>query len=397
MIASKDQIPSGEIQRALSTGPKEVVLYDGEGNRVKAFGYKAAENTGNRKPGPKKTTHEDFQLPPKKRKKLVAEARDQIRNYAIVAWMLRKHLAYVSKFNFKVRTGDDDLNKKLSRRIKKAQKKENFDIAKRHPMSRGMSLFELAKSVEGDSAIIKLRGGQVQIVESDLIAEPDSGLPESYKGKLSKGGLILDKYGAVKRYCLCRWSDDKKLVYERMLKPENVIFDGYFTRVSQTRGASPLTAALDQFKDLFESWEWTLLKIKVHALLGFAFFRDGEESIEGLGETELPDPDVDQDGAQDDSSGYEIKLDGNLLNLDLEDNDKVQLLESKTPHSGATDFQEAIIRCALLSFDIPYSMYNSHGTTFAVAKADRAEYEHSAKNKREANLEAWECGRITPS
>jgi capsid protein len=378
----------------IAPNEKDVRLYDGNGNRVVSFGYKAADNNGNRKPGPKKTTHEDFQLPPKKAKKLVAEARDQIRNYAIVAWMVRKHLAYVSQFNFKIRTGNEDLNKRLMRHFANAQKKENFDIAKRHSMQRAMSLFEMAKVVEGDAALIKLKNGSIQLVESDLIATPESGLPETFAKRITDRGLILNRFGAVDRYCLCRWDDDgKKKLYERMLKPDNVIYDGYFTRAAQTRGASPLTAALDQFKDLFESWEWTLLKIKVHALLGFAFYRDSEDTVTGLSGIEYEDPDEDVDGAENNATGYDIKLDGNLLNLDLEDNDKVDLLESKTPHSGATEFQEAIIRCALMALDVPYTMYNSHGGTFAMAKADRAEYEHSAKQKRASNLEAWESWR----
>jgi hypothetical protein len=35
-----------------------------------------------------------------------AAAWDQLRNYGIVAWAIRKHISYVSQFNFKIRTPD---------------------------------------------------------------------------------------------------------------------------------------------------------------------------------------------------------------------------------------------------------------------------------------------------
>lgn len=367
---------------------------------IKAFSYQAVEEKGRRQTSPKATKHEDIQLPISKRKKLYATAEDQQRNYSLVAWAIRKHISYVSQFNFKVRTDNDDLTKALERKFKTATKRRNYDIAQRHGMHSGMALFESSKVVKGDCVKIKIAnsGGAVQMVEADLIAYPDKSapggkLPEEVTDHVNKDtGLILGKFGNTEKLCICRWgTDGKTKVFDRLVDADDCFYSGYFSRFAQSRGISPLTAALNQYKDLYESYEWTLLKIKAHALLGFAFKRDAGED-DGLPTRGVEGYDTDADGAEQPEPGYSIDMSGNIINLDLEPGDDVDMLESSTPNSGAIEFWKDITRVALLAVDIPYVMYDPTSSNKSQYDSAVAQYLASAKEKQRANrelLEEW--------
>lgn len=374
-----------------------------DGNGRMQLGYDATESKGKRRPSPRKTTHEDIQLPAKKRKLLTANGRDQLRNFPLVGWMIRTHISYVSQFDFKIRTPNADLNKLLKRHFAKATRRENFDIAKRHNFNRAMALFEMSKAIEGDAAMVKIKGGPIQLLESELIAKPTAAadgrkLPKKVVDLVGDNGLILNREGAVKEYCICRWDASKKtLIYDRMVKAENVFFDGYFTRVSQTRGVSPLSAALNSLKDLHESFEWTSIKIKLVSLMGIVFKRDGIDEDFGVSRSGYDTDGTDEDGAGERDSGYELDFSGGLMNMDLNPGDDAHVLESKTPFDTTQSYWDTVIRNALLTFDIPYALYNGKDSNLARMKGDKANYERSAKEKRANNrviVEDWAAWQV---
>ena len=68
-------------------------------------GYDAIKTSGKRKAASSVLKHEEEQLKHRDRKALVSTGRDLNRNYSVVAWAVRKHLDYVSHFNFQSRTG----------------------------------------------------------------------------------------------------------------------------------------------------------------------------------------------------------------------------------------------------------------------------------------------------
>ena len=368
-----------------------VVLTDARGN-VKGFSYDALQDTGKRKAGPKKTVSEDGLLPKRKRETLSARCTDQARNMSLVAWMIRKHVKNVSQFNFLFRTPSDRLNTLLQRRFDYLTSKEGYDRACRHDMNRAFMLFELDQARKGDAFQVFQDTGDMHLVDADLVCYPDDGkLPKRWENRVNKEtGLVVDKKtGKTTHICICRY-DGKKKVFSYVASADNLLTEGNFTGVSQTRGVSPLTSALNSFADLKESHEWTLLKIKVHALLAFAFSRDGVE--DGMPTLGAHAGDVDADGAEYDEPRYSLDLSSNVLNLDLDEGDKVDMLESKTPFQGTRDFWDSVIRIGLLSFDIPYTMYDGRGSSFSHVKMDRSEYFHTVQGKQAANgnqLKKW--------
>ena len=358
------------------------------------FSYKSVESSNKRKTGPKVLHGEDFELRGGKRQRIQADARDQQRNFSTLSWMIRKHVSYTSQFAFKIRTTDQELTRRLKDWFEDAQKKKNFDVSERHALNRASALFEMAKVTEGDAAMVRIKGGSIQLVESSLICKPTkdkNGKPVSKRvQQVNEQGLILNKWGAVTHYCICKWDEgQRERVFDYLAKSENVFFDGYYTRVSQTRGISPLASALNTMRDLHESYDYTLMKIKVSTLFGVAFYRDAPDGDE-WNSNGSPGIEHDDDGAESDAPTYQMDMTGGVMNLDLNDGDRAEVVESKTPHEDTQGFWAAMARCALMALDIPYGLYNSDGMNLALIKAQFAEYERTSREKQDANRVIWE-------
>ena len=373
-------------------------LYSATGRKIPKqsttnFDYQASVHDGKRKSGPKKLMSENVTLNLPKRRRMEAAAWDQLRNYGIVAWAIRKHISYVSQFNFKIRTPDEALTNFLTKEFRRRMKRRAFDVAGQHNFHSGFAIREIGKVLSGDHLMLKLPDMSVQLIDSTRIAMPDRGingrpLPKRIKDRVNDEGLILDRYGRITDFCLTGYAEDgRTLEYQGLVPRDSGIFSGYFIRGSQNRGVSPLSSALNQFQDLYESWQYTLMKQRVHALLGFAFYRDLEGDETGLPYSGSPAYQTDPDGAVEDDAGYDINIDGNLLNLDLEPGDRVDLLESKTPHTDTVEFWKEQVRAALLALDIPFSAFDGRESSFSHTLADRADYERSAKEKQQATME----------
>ena len=65
-----------------------------------ASGYDVINSTGKRKAASTAITHEDQQLKERDRRRLIGTGQHLQRNFSIVAWAVRKHLDYVTQFDF---------------------------------------------------------------------------------------------------------------------------------------------------------------------------------------------------------------------------------------------------------------------------------------------------------
>ena len=122
------------------------------------LGYNATEDKGRRQAPSSRVKNESDVLTPKRRRRLQSTAQDQMRNHAILAWMVRKHLDYVSQFHIQTDSGKENVNLLLDRIFKWHGTPDNFDIARRFGRNEMFRMFELEKVVGGDAAIIKLDG-----------------------------------------------------------------------------------------------------------------------------------------------------------------------------------------------------------------------------------------------
>jgi len=346
------------------------------------FGYDAVQDKGRRQASTGIIKSEDETLNKADRKKIVSGSFDQVRNFAIAGWMVRKHLDYVSRFYFRGATKNESLNEYMEYLFGRWSRKDQCDVAGRNSLNCMMRLFESHKILDGDCGLLKIKGGKLQGIEGSRIATPTIGTaPKSYKN-LNKHGLMLNKYGAVDKYCICR-RETGSLRYERMIEASDMLFDGYFFRFDQSRGVSPFVAAINSLQDCKEAMVYQLVKAKFHAMLGVAIMSDaGASGGDGFGYADKnTGGDVDAD-----TTDYEFELKAGLK-LGLKPGHKIDTIESKTPSQEFQDFMQVTIAVALKALDIPTTFWDSKESSYSAMKQDRAEYELSAKAKREKNVD----------
>lgn len=371
-----------------------------------SFDYEAVQNTNRRKGIPHgQKPHQDDILKRHERKKGEALTNDVLDNIPLAGWMIRRHLDAVSSFYFDVDKAAGDNRKVVMDLLREHGKARNFDAAKRHSRDESMRLFEMNKVLDGDSLMAKItaksspRYGSVQLVEGSQITRPND-LPSPWNAvgkdgltRFTDQGLELDTYGGVKSFIICKYTNLKRtLKFDRRVLARNAIYSGYFDRYQQTRGISPLLCAMNQLLDIKEGMEFILLKIKLHAVFGYAITQDAIDSTDGLQSTS---EDVEDEGpgendvAQADVS-REIDIKNGPFGLNLIPGEDVKTIESQTPPESVRDYTGLAIRCALLALDIPYTFFDGRSASFSHIIADRKMYEESIRSKRGKNEEVME-------
>jgi len=161
-----------------------------------------------------------------------------------------------------------------------------------------------------------------------------------------------------------------------MIRANNMIQIGYFSRFDQVRGITPLASGLNTFRDCYDNIGYALAKAKVAQLFGLKFTRD---TPQGIG-----DPVVDE--TQDDADvlgRYEgISFGRGPVVLDLWRGDDAQWLENKTPPQEFQSFMQMTIGIAMKALDIPYNFFDESHTNFFGSKAAFILYSKSAAVKQ---------------
>lgn len=377
-----------------------VEFVDGSGKSQ--FEYEAIQGSNRRKQQKQQQKKPlDFVLPQLKRKKAENVSRDLLDNHALVAWAIRRHLDAVTSFYFDAdKSLPPEIQKEVTDLFRWHGLPENFDAARRHSREEAFRIAEISKIEDGDVLMVKIgnkrspRYGAMQLIEGTRVTRPRD-LPSRYKDSFSEHGVELDKWGGSNAYCVCKFNErGDKLVFDRRVLADQAIYSGYFDRYSATRGVSPLLVAANQFLDIKDSQEYNLLKIKLHALFGYAVTSelmdiDTPDGLESTSRAGLNSDAYDDD----DSTGEEpeeIDFSNGPVSLDLAPGEKIQLVESNTPPESVKAYTELAIRVALLSLDIPFTFFDARHSTFAQVVADRKMYEQSVTSKIEKNRAMWE-------
>ena len=375
-------------------------ILDQNGRPVTMLGYHAAQDKGRRASPQAVVKNEDAQLNATTKSRLDMTAQDLARNFELAAWALRLHVAYVSRLMPHVNTGNKRVDDLLTYLIARDSKRAAFDVAERHDRDRAMNLFEIANVFYGDAAFIKLASGQVQGIPGSRIGKPGLGAEADSSsrnewGKVRENGLLLDdKTGRMVKAAICRWGrNGVALEFDHMEPAENLIFNGYFTDFDQSRGRSPLASAINRCTDMMEALEYTMLKIKLHSLLGLAFGTDAAQAP--LGPTLGGD-----EGTTTERPPYKVEISRGLMVFNLRPGDTVNPIESKVPSAEFVDYTGLSIRLALLAFDIPMTFLDSGKSSFSARIADSNQYEFLCVDKRAKNaavLGEWTAWKATTS
>jgi len=258
----------------------------------------------------------------------------------------------------------------------------NFDISGRFGRTKAFSLMERAKIVMGDAAMIKLGNLKLQAIESDLIAKGNYDNGE----KVTDSGLVVDDYGKVQKYCICKRSQSgNQYEFDHLEPAENVIFAAHWTRFgSQFRGVSPLATALNTVSDLMEATEYNILKAKLAAVFGLAIMREADPSgsMGGAGGATAETAGADTTAT---GTSQDLNPRAGINILDMLPGEKVEVIESKTPSAEFVDASYLYIQLALLALDIPITAFDSRRSSFSARIADLNEYEVASRGKRRQN------------
>jgi len=346
----------------------------------RSHAYDAIATKGKRRPVPPLLRSEDHELTREERAKLTALQRDVQRNFAIAAWMIRRHLDYVTTFSFQAKTGNEALDDRLEYLVNRWSKPESCDITGRHPLRRIIRLAEARRCVDNDCGLLKLSTGHIQAIEGDRIRSP-----YGYDPTIVHGVQINDA-GKPLAYAVCRRGEGANaFVLERMVPAKSLYLHAHYDRFDQVRGVSPLAAGLNTLRDTYEGFDLALAKARVSQLFGLSIYRDAAESAGFVQEDE-------------DGTGYSVDFGKGPILLELSPGDRAEFLESKSPAVEQQQFFQTMIQVALKSLDIPYSFYAENYTNYSGARQAFLQYEQAADVKRADirdlldHLTAWRLG-----
>lgn len=361
------------------------------------WGFDAIKATNKRQAPNSVNRSGDADLNQFERARLLSTGRDLRNNFELLGWAVRKHLDYVSTFTFQGKCPDEVKNKKIEAFVLKWSHKDRFDVAARHNLQRFIRLAEERRMIDGDIFIYKLADGTVQAIEGDRIRNHSGsliGLSEDFQ---MIQGVIVNGSGKALKYALHKrtrsvsdFSQAGGFVFEDMLPHEYVFHHAYWLRFDQTRGISPLAGVYNALRDLYESFDYALAKMKISQLLGLVVFRDSKDS---LGDEQDNTAEVDEDGNP--KPRCTVDIGKSPFKLELEGPDRAEFIESKNPSAEFQAFAQLMISLVLKALDIPYSFYAENFSTYSGSRQALLQYEQSAEHRRNDNrdllndLTAW--------
>lgn len=335
------------------------------GSKETKLGFDAAENRGRRRLARASTMTEDDELPHAKRRQLTSQARDIVRNYSIASWAIRKHLDFVSRFNFSSRTGGD-FDTQLERLIARWSRPGNCEVTGRFSLFQLIRAIEARAVVDGDVFLLKLDNGMLQAIEGDRVLSPSGGNIGGWTH-----GVKCDEQGRAISYAVHKRGLLGSLSLEREVSAANMLQHGYFDRIDQVRGISPLSSGLNALVDTYESVDYALAKAKVSQLFALTFYRASQDSAVAA-----------EEDSDSEAGGYKVDFGRGPTLLDLEAGDRAEVMESKNPSSEFQAFMQAMVSIALKALDVPLCFYDESIANFSGNRAAAQLYTESSKGKR---------------
>jgi len=328
-----------------------------------ATGYDAVDQNGKRRTVSSVLKSEDDHLRPNNARQVVAQSRDLSRNFALVGWVIRQHLNYLTEFNFQCRTGIDAFDAQVESLMSVWSRPANCEATGRHEFAKLIRMVEKAKVTDGDVFLLKLSEGVLQPIEYDRVRNP-SKMEDPTQWV---NGVRINKAGRPVEFAIHKRINGGQFQHEKNVSAASMLHYAHFERFDQVRGISPLVAAINSFKDVYEAIDLALAKLKVEQLFALAITRDATEAT--------------GDTTGNESDGYEVDFKKGPIKLEMDPGDKAEFLKSDNPGAATQDFIKLVIRLALTSLDLPYGLFDTGDTNFFGGKAGFMVYERSLISK----------------
>ncbi|MBS0207225.1 MAG: phage portal protein [Planctomycetes bacterium] len=332
-----------------------------------ALGYDAVEQPTKRRQSSTNLRSEDAELTSQKRKQLVAQSNDLLRNFSIARWAVGKHLDFVSRFSFASQTKTPFDYEFQSRMNEWMEDPKRCDVRKQHSFYDILRMTEARAVTVGDHLLVKVQGQRLQQIESDRLRTHDAGPNDKIVH-----GCRQDGPGATVAYQIHkRGRNGSGYEFQREVSAENCLFHAYFPseRSDQTRGVGLITAGVNDFIDAYEWADIAKATEKARAALAMIFrTTSGEGSLGNY--TPVG------------NGKYAVKLGRGPFSMELEPGDEVEFKSSNTPAGETVRFFSGCIGFALKSLDLPLCFYDETLTNFFGQRAQFILYIESCKSKR---------------
>ena len=369
------------------------------GNAGYGIGYDAVKQKGKRSMPLGRTLSEDLELRQLPRRQLITLTRDLNRNFAIAAWAIRRHLDSVSTFTFSSKTGNLDLDQQVDAKMEWWSRAENCDCAGRHSLADLTREWERCAIIDGDVLVNRLQDGTLQTIEGDRI-QTIGGPPYVELGidpKWVSNGVYVNELGRAISYMvfkrgplLAGAGGGAGLIWDKEIPAAFADMHGYYERTDQVRGITPISAAANSMRDVYENIDLALLKSKALQLMGIAVMRKGSEQLGGQGYGyPAGQPSEGQDAQNPGISRYDgVDFGAGPVLFDLDVGDEIKVIESATPGAQFQAFQQIVIMIALKSLDIPFSFYDESHTNYSGMRMAGVQYYDAACKSKQARLRA---------
>jgi lambda family phage portal protein len=268
--------PSAGVQRAFAR------------EKLKAFGYDAA-NPGTSRGGSggrqKNASSETWRMQ-RDRVVLMWDARDVVRNFALLRGIVARVVQYVAdSVQYVSQTGDEEVDGMYQDYFHAWC--EKADITGRHRLGDLVWMLVWAIIVDGDHGwnLISVEEGgkqvpKIQPIEADRIGDPNNPISPGEDNNI--GGILVDEVGRPLSYKVfkrdrrtAQYSFDREIAAEQFIH----VFDPQ--RVDQYRGITALATAIAPARDLYEIYGFEKTAAKWQA--GYAGFVKTPDPTRGDG------------------------------------------------------------------------------------------------------------------
>ena len=337
-------------------------------------GYDAINGSTRRRQPITRNASEDAIADARKRQMLTGTASDIARNFIVAKWLIRKHLDYVSTFEFQAKTPDRGYNAYLEQWWADRTTAEAFDVAGRHPHRRFVRISEAQRVLAGDMGWLKLAmrpghpdRGKVQAIEGDRIGARLGDLPRNANPDEWVNGVRVDlDTGKSLAYAISKRVGKSQMQFDRIIDASSLILHAcYEFRFDQVRGVSPIAAGLNWMRDTYEAFDHSNAKLKLAQLLGVSIYSNTQDNT------------WDRDEA-----GYKVDFNrSGPFMLELDQGDRAEILESKTQSAETNSYLRMLILICLKALDIPFSFWDESFTNFYGSRGGLIQYQKSSKDR----------------
>jgi len=287
----------------------------------------------------------------KSRDKMVSTARDLFSNFGFARGLLKTHVKNVvgTGPHLQLRSGDEKWDETAEKYFRAWSKK--CDVRGQLTFTGFIGVGEARQLVDGDCGLALVKGGRLQGIEGDRIANPPK--DKQKKNYRYEAGVEMTREGWPIGYYVHKRKEYGG-VYNAAVRIDAQDFRHLYLpdRFDQVRGVTWLMAGLNDMRDLQEVLEAVKIKTKVENVLGVAVKSDAANmDLASLWGTPTDYTATAPDGSSE--TRYEVMLGQGVHSFELAPGESVDVIESKTPNNTFDAFTLLLIRIVSLTINMP--------------------------------------------